>query len=118
MREGGDPLPIINYLQGLENAVGDQAIFESVCEAALQEIPSLCPLLEEALENCESGTGERLAHTIKGAARAIAAERVMAIAEAIEKAMAGEDLEDARRRYKLLTPAIEDLKLELTKHRS
>ena len=118
MREGDDSLPIIDYRQGLENAVGDQAIFEAVCEAALQEIPSLCPLLEEALDNCESGTGERLAHTIKGAARAIAAERVMVIAEAIEKAIAGENLEDARRRYKLLTVAIEELKVELLKQRS
>ena len=118
MSEGDDPLPIIDYRQALENAVGDQAIFEAVCEAALQEIPSLCPLLEKALENHECGTGERLAHTIKGAARAIAAQRVMAIAEAIEKAMAVEGLEDAWRRYKLLTPAIEELKAELAKHRS
>ena len=106
-------LPVIDYEQALENAAGDREIFDAVCESAMQEIPLLYPDLVRALERSEISSGQRLAHTIKGAARVIAAVKTMTHAEQIELALAEGELDKARATMDALSCAIGELKAEL-----
>ena len=84
--------PIIDWPAALANAAGDRDLFAAVRDAALQEIPSLMPALREAIDSADSKTAMRLAHTIKGAARVVAAVRTMNVAEIVEQAAAQDNL--------------------------
>lgn len=106
-------LPVIDYEQALENAAGDREIFDAVCESAMQEIPVLFPDLVRAVEKGEMSSGQHLAHTIKGAARVIAAVKTMTLSERIEFAMAESDLGKAQETIPALSSAIDELKAEL-----
>lgn len=106
-------LPVIDYEQALENAAGEREIFDAVCESAIQEIPALYYDLVRAVEKAEMPVGQRLAHTIKGAARVIAAIKTMTLSERIELAMAESDLGKAQETIPALCSAIDELKSEL-----
>ena len=105
--------PVIDYDTALENAAGDREIFLAVCESALQEIPSLYPGLIKAIDQGQLQEAQRLAHTIKGAARVIAAVKTMKIAEKIESDMGKQDAQSARSSLSDLADAIDELKQEL-----
>jgi len=115
MTNSDQPLKVIDYDQALENAAGDQAIFEAVCESALQEIPALFPELVASIEGGDMRESQRLAHTIKGAARVIAAVKTKEIAESIELAISKQDLANANQIMPVLAMAIDELKNELKK---
>ena len=106
--------PVIEYDTALENAAGDREIFLAVCESALQEIPSLYPGLIKAIDQGQLQEAQRLAHTIKGAARVIAAVKTMKIAEKIESDMGKQDAQSARATLSDLADAIDELKQQLS----
>jgi HPt (histidine-containing phosphotransfer) domain-containing protein len=115
MNADNESLPVINYEQALENAAGEREIFDAVADAAAQEIPSLYPQLAKAIQGNDFLEGQRLAHTIKGAARVIAAERTMVLAQRIEHAMSEEDRDAAEENLVGLQLAIQELVAELSK---
>ena len=81
-----DEIPVIDWPKAMENVADDKELFNAVKESALDEIPGLMPLLMAAINAGDKTESQRLAHTIKGAARVIAASRTMAVAEKIEVA--------------------------------
>tara|TARA_R110002049_G_scaffold4601_6_gene32931 strand:- start:149460 stop:152999 length:3540 start_codon:yes stop_codon:yes gene_type:complete len=83
---------IVDWPAALANAAGDQSLFNAVRDAALEEIPSLMPALQTAIDATDAKTAMRLAHTIKGAARVVAGVRTMNVAEIVEQAAANDDL--------------------------
>ncbi len=105
--------PVIDYDTALENAGGDREIFVAVCASALQEVPRLSPGLIKAIDQGQLQEAQRLAHTIKGAARVIAGVKTMKIAEKIESDMGKQDAQSARSSLSDLADAINELKQEL-----
>ncbi|MDB4338976.1 Hpt domain-containing protein [bacterium] len=113
MNNHDEPLSVINYDQALENAGGEQAIFRAVSDSAMQEIPVLFRQFTKAVQGQQQREAERLAHTIKGAARVIAAERTIAIAERIELAASSGDFTVCHEMIPSLASVIDELRSEL-----
>ena len=104
-----DEIPIIDWQTAMANVAHDKELFHAVKESALEEIPGLLPRLVAALDNGERADAQRYAHTIKGAARVIAANKTMFVAERIEQAVADGDLATAKGSMDELRTVIEEL---------
>lgn len=104
-----DPPPIIDWQAALSNAGDDNELFLEVKATAMKEIQSLLPRLREALNNNDADRTQYIAHTLKGAARVIAATKTRLIAERIEQAANAEDLERAKATIDQLDSAIREL---------
>ncbi len=105
--------PIFERATALSNVAGDLELFEAVRDSALEEIPSLMPRLRSAIETGQTVESQRLAHTIKGAARVIAATRTMNVAEQIEQAARQGDLTTAATGLAPLATVVSELIEEL-----
>ena len=101
--------PVVDWPAALANAAGDKELFKAVRDAALQEIPSLMPQLQVAIDSSDAKTAMRLAHTIKGAARVVAGARAMTVSEIVEQAAAKEDLPLAAETMPQLRAVVDDL---------
>lgn len=91
-----DEIPVIDWTTAMANVGDDKELFNAVKDSALDEIPGLMPKLLEAIDDGNPAEAQRLAHTIKGAARVIAASRTMAVAEKIESAAGQQEFDIAR----------------------
>lgn len=91
-----DEIPVIDWKTAMANVADDKELFNAVKVSALDEIPGLMPRLSQAIDAGNKPEAQRLAHTIKGAARVIAASRTMAVAEKIEMAAGREEFDIAR----------------------
>ncbi len=107
-------LPVIEWEEALANAADDRDLFAAVRDSALEEIPSLMPKLSAAIDEKDAATSQRLAHTIKGAARVIAAVKTMTVAERVEHAAKREDLDAAKQSMPELQVVIDELIETLT----
>jgi PAS domain S-box-containing protein len=105
---------IIDWDAALANLDGDRDLLEAMVQASIQECQELITQLDEAIAGEDAKVAERLAHTIKGATRAIAATATMQAAAAVEASTAQGDLEAARHQYPVLREAIEQLANALT----
>lgn len=83
---------VIDLPAALENVSGDEDLLRAVQQSAIEEIPALMPQLRQAIDRGDAVESQRLAHTIKGAARVIAAVRTMRVAERMEHAARDGDL--------------------------
>ena len=71
----GGPLPAVIDWEEASRILGDDEEFHrSLLRSAIVEMRDLQPKLEEALRDSDEKTAHRLAHTIKGAARAVSGE--------------------------------------------
>ncbi len=77
------------------------------------EINELRPQLQKSLAAKDQDTSHRLAHTIKGAARAVAAVRTTAAAAAIERAASCGDFDTATELMPPLADSIDALAREI-----
>jgi HPt (histidine-containing phosphotransfer) domain-containing protein len=101
--------PVIDWKTAMENVADDKELFEAVKESALEEIPRLYPSLVSAIDSGQQLDAQRLAHTIKGAARVIAATKTMLVSERIEHASAKGDLDGAKESLDELNQVIQEL---------
>jgi HPt (histidine-containing phosphotransfer) domain-containing protein len=106
--QGGNP-PIIDLKIAMENVAGDEELFEAVKDSALEEIPRLYFSLVSAIDSGQQADAQRHAHTIKGAARVIAATKTMLVSERIEHASAKGELDRARDSLEELKQVINEL---------
>jgi CheY-like chemotaxis protein len=102
-------VPVIDWKLALANVANDKELFIAVKDSAMDEIPGLMPELSSAIDQGAAAEAQRLAHTIKGAARVIAASRTMAVAERIEYAARQGDLGAARDSMGELAKVIDEL---------
>jgi len=80
----------------LENVMGDESLARAVAAAGMQDLKEGGQKLLEALERSDPEGSYPIAHTIKGVAFNLGAERLSALAEGIEsKSRQGERIEDA-----------------------
>ncbi|MGI9472893.1 MAG: response regulator [Rubripirellula sp.] len=104
-----DEPAIIDWQTAMTNVADDKQLFNAVKDSALDEIPSLIPSLVRALEEGKQNDAQRFAHTIKGAARVIAANKTMLIAERAEHASRDGNLEAAMETIEPLRAAVKEL---------
>ncbi|MFK8115408.1 MAG: ATP-binding protein, partial [Rubripirellula sp.] len=102
-------LKVIDLEEAIENVGGDESLFATVRDSALDEIPGLMPGLRKAIEDQQASEGQRLAHTIKGAARVIAAHRTISVAEMVEFALRDGEFDNAQGMIENLQAVIDEL---------
>ena len=106
-------LMTIDWSTAMANVADDPELFNAVKDAALEEIPGLMISLADALENAQRADAQRFAHTIKGAARVIAANKTMNFAQRIERAARDGNLKAAQDAMPPLQSAIDELVVTL-----
>jgi signal transduction histidine kinase/DNA-binding response OmpR family regulator/HPt (histidine-containing phosphotransfer) domain-containing protein len=104
-----DEMPVIDWKEAMANVADDKDLFIAVKDSAMEEIPGLVPKLIEAIDQGNAPESQRFAHTIKGAARVIAATKTMSVALQIEQAARRGDLDAARDSLGDLQAAIDEL---------
>jgi two-component system sensor histidine kinase/response regulator len=105
---------IIDWDAALAYMDGDRELLKTVVQASITECQQLITQLDEAIAGEDGKTAHRLAHTIKGGTRAIAATSTMEAAADVEASTAEGDFETARRQLPVLRQAIEQLVSVLT----
>lgn len=110
--ESSRPLVVINWEEAIR-ILGDHEFHCSLLESAIGEISDLRPKLEKALQAADKTTAHRLAHTIKGAARAVVAERTTEVAAAVERAASDGQLDVAIGLLPKLSQSIDELAHEI-----
>ncbi|MEM8671579.1 MAG: response regulator [Planctomycetota bacterium] len=110
----GEDDPVFLRDQAMLNVAGDEELFVAVRDSALDEIPGLMTPLQVAIKQGQAVESQRLAHTIKGAARVIAATKTMNVAAKIEHAARAGDLKAASTGMEPLRIVVDELIEELT----
>ncbi len=108
--------PIFDYEAALDIYGGDREFLKSILETAVSEIQGLLPQLDKALEIQDVKESKRLAHTIKGAARAVVALATQDAAYEVEKAAGAEDFDKAKSLVPPLRTEVSRLVEELKSH--
>ena len=102
-------VPVVDWDVALATVGGDRDLLRDVVNLTLQEMPSLRRQLEEAIQARDVKTTQRLAHTIKGEASAVAARQTQKAAAAIEESAADNDLQRVSEQLPQLGEAITQL---------
>ena len=118
MPEPDSETAIIDWDKGVKILGGDKDFHRELLDSALMEINSLKPKLVKALDAQDQETAQRLAHTIKGAARAVAAMRTTKAAARVERAAAEGNFEEANEGMPALQQAVSELAAEITSQAS
>lgn len=100
----------INVEEALERIDGDREFLKELANIFLQEAEFHLADIEEAIRTSETGKLQDLAHTIKGAAANISAERARNIASMLETAAREGDLAKAEMLTKDLETEIEEIR--------
>jgi len=79
----------------LQRMLGDETMAAEIAREFLEDIPKLLDALKRAMEDGDVRGAERCAHSIKGAAGNIGAERLRSAAQEMETVVRGDDLERA-----------------------
>lgn len=98
---------VVDWDDALETTDHNQSILLAIVEAAVLEVPDVCDQLQQAVAERDAAAAERLAHTMKGAAQAIAARPLAAVAADIEQMAAQQDLQAVEDRMSKLKTAAE-----------
>lgn len=79
-------MPRLDTAPALANLAGDRELYAQVAEVFFEDMPSQLAALEGAMTGRDFPTAQRAAHTIKGMAATIGAERLRLIAYGLEQA--------------------------------
>ena len=109
MTNRNDEEVVIDWEGALETTGGDSDLLKIIVDAALEEIPGLYSQLEESITGGDAKTSQRLAHTIKGSARALSAVKTEKAGTAIEEAAENGDLAAAKLGMRHLQETIQEL---------
>ena len=108
-------VPIIDWCEALHSVNGDRHLLREIVEAFLDEAPRLFTTIRSAIEQPDSRTLQRAAHTLKGSTRYFGANQVSELALQLETmgassslAQARETLADVEREMARLTPLLVD----------
>lgn len=102
--------PVLNLSQAMDVARGKADLLGRMFEAFLADAPQRIAHLEEALAAGDDGIVEREAHTLKGAASNLGAERLRLVAFEIEKQGKAKDLPSVRESLQQLKSQFDALK--------
>ena len=102
-----EPDAAVDWQAALKSMGGDRELLCVVVDTARREVADLAGQLDAALADQDANTAHRLAHTIKGASRAVMATRTEKVAAAMEESAANNDLESVARQMPLLRETID-----------
>ena len=107
--------PVVDWSEALHSVNGDRQLLRDIVEAFLDESPRLLTVIRSAIEQLDSKTLQRAAHTLKGSTRYFGASQVSEMALRLESMGARSQLADARdalisveREMARLTPVLVD----------
>lgn len=106
---GRDDAPIFDIERALVTMQGKTDLLRKIVEAFEDDVPKRLELLRIALESADIQEVEFQAHSLKGAASNIAAERFRRAAERVEKAAKSDDEAELHKECEELTPEYECL---------
>jgi HPt (histidine-containing phosphotransfer) domain-containing protein len=78
--------PRLDTAKAIANLSGDRELYAQVADAFFEDMPNQLASLDAALATLDFITAHRVAHTIKGMAAAVGAERLRSAALALEQA--------------------------------
>jgi HPt (histidine-containing phosphotransfer) domain-containing protein len=90
-----DGLPVFDRQSFVERLMDDEEFALEIVQEYINNKPVQMGMLNESLRMNDSKATERIAHSIKGVAATLCAERVRAVAFEIEKAAHNGDLQTA-----------------------
>jgi two-component system sensor histidine kinase/response regulator len=90
-----DTLPIWDRVGALDRMGGDEALLAELVDLLLEQIAQSVPRLSRAIEGADVLSLERVAHSLKGAAASLSAERLRHRALELEMLGRGHDLSAA-----------------------
>jgi HPt (histidine-containing phosphotransfer) domain-containing protein len=106
---------VVDWSEALHSVNGDRRLLRDIVEAFLDESPRLLTVIRTAIEQLDSKTLQRAAHTLKGSTRYFGASQVSEMALRLEAMGARSQLADARdaliaveREMARLTPVLVD----------
>ena len=100
---------VIDWQACLEIAGGDQELRNQIVLVATTEFPKLSQQLAEAIDQQDVERSRRLAHTIKGEARAISAIKTATVAQTVEELCADGQFDQVNIEVERLNAAIDEL---------
>ncbi len=98
-------IPVFDQAGLMGRVMGDAALARMVTDGFLNDIPHLIETLRAGLQSGDAAAAMRHAHSIKGASANVGGEVLRGAAEAIERAVAGGDLDGANARLPELEAA-------------
>jgi HPt (histidine-containing phosphotransfer) domain-containing protein len=103
-------IPIWDRAGLLDRMMDDAELVLVIRDTFLRDAPGQFQVLQDCLRASDLGHAARQAHLIKGASATVGAERVRAVAAAIEKASLAGDLSQSRRQLDILQTQLEQVK--------
>ncbi len=100
---------VVNWTHVLDVVDQDEELLQALIHTCLDELPKLMSGLVESLESHNAGEARRYAHTIKSAGRNFGASRLLDAAQAVERAAADQDLEQAEQLLEPLKSAVQEM---------
>jgi two-component system sensor histidine kinase/response regulator len=103
----------VDVAAALERLGGDRELFDELVEVFRTECPGVAEEMRRAIDDRDSKTLERSAHTLRGSSSNLGAMAVSEAAMELEKLARSEKLENADEQFKVLQNEIERLFSEL-----
>ena len=104
-----ESIVVVNWTEALRNVGGDRDLLLEVIHITLEQMPMLLQDLDVAISSGDGKAAQRLAHTVHGESRALAAKHAETLASRIEAAAARQDLRAAGRDVPKLREAVAQL---------
>ncbi len=110
MEKGIDNHVVFNRADLLERLDGDFDLVVELVELFLEDVEEKLRFLRVAIDGGNIPEAEKEAHSLKGAASNVAAEKVCHIAGVIEKACINQDMESVRAGWETLLHAVREVR--------
>lgn len=94
--DGRNAFPILDRAAAVEGMGGDESMFDTFIDLLIEDSANKAGEIEDAIDQNDAEQLERVAHSLRGAAATMYAERVREVAHRLEMMGQNEDLSDAR----------------------
>ena len=109
MQNGMNEKPVFDKADLMERLDGDMSLAVDLAELFVTDIREKITLLHGAIEEKSGADIEKEAHSLKGAASNLSAEKVRYLAADIETAVGQNDMDSVLAIYRLLLYAVDEL---------
>jgi len=94
--DGRNALPILDRIAAVRSMGGDESMFDTFIDLFIEESANQTAAIEDAIAKNDAERLERAAHSLKGAAATMHAERIREVANRLEMMGHDETISDAR----------------------
>jgi two-component system, sensor histidine kinase and response regulator len=108
------PIPVLDRVEGLRRAGGNEKLFLELVEVLLDDLPRLTLLVNTAIDEQSAPALREAAHALRGSVSQLGALAVAERARILEKIGIDGELRDAERHQSLLSEDLRQLTLALS----